>query len=177
MPARRAGAAGTSHTPAGGPDTQQRPTSAGSDNKKNIDGKAKRPVPFVCCVKGGKGEDFSTLCTVRRRPAVGRVGKYTDFFHAFHRDRLTPSCVKGWKVEDFSTLCTAKRTTGEPGRTGSGKPEAGQKAGNRRKKEMPIKDEERPPDGPQKPETATPHQTGQTQLQRPQAAENGLLAA
>ena len=45
---------------------------------------------LVCCGKGGKISDFSTLSTVRRRSAVVRVGMSTDLFHAFHSS-LFPS--------------------------------------------------------------------------------------
>ena len=58
---------------------------------------ARSAVPPVCCGKGGKIHDFSTLSTVRRRPAVGRVGKSTALFHAFHSS-LTLCCTKSGKV-------------------------------------------------------------------------------
>ncbi len=49
---------------------------------------------------------FSTLSTVRRRLAVGRVEKSTDLFHAFHGN-VGCQLWEGWKsLRTFSTLST-----------------------------------------------------------------------
>ena len=53
---------------------------------------------LVCCGKGGKISDFSTLSTVRRRSAVVRVGKSTDLFHAFHSSLFPLDSIKSDKV-------------------------------------------------------------------------------
>ena len=50
----------------------------------NNDDSAKRRSPSDAVGRVEKSTDFSTLSTVRRRPAVGRVEKSTDLFHAFH---------------------------------------------------------------------------------------------